>query len=197
MKFNILFAAVLLITSLSATAGEAKPESAAEERVMPSFSASRQMTVTAQVDAINHETREVTLTGPEGNQYSFVASEEARNLGQVSVGDNVYAEVFEEVTINLVEGDGEQAGAGELAAMARTDEGEMPGAMVVDTQIVTMTVEEINIEANTFKLKGPQGNVQQFEAQNPENLKLAKIGDLVVITRTSAVALSVETPEAE
>ena len=196
MKISTLFATVLLITSLSATAGEVEAEAAAE-RVMPSFSASRNMTVTAQVDAINHETREVTLTGPEGNQYSFVASEEARNLGQVSVGDNVYAEVFEEVTINLVEAEGAQAGAGELAAMARTEEGDMPGAMVVDTQIVTMTVEEIDIEANTFKLKGPEGNVQQFEAQNPENLKLAKVGDLVVITRTSAIAISVEHPEAE
>jgi hypothetical protein len=165
MKISTLFATVLLITSLSATAGEVEAEAAAE-RVMPSFSASRNMTVTAQVDAINHETREVTLTGPEGNQYSFVASEEA-------------------------------AGAGELAAMARTEEGDMPGAMVVDTQIVTMTVEEIDIEANTFKLKGPQGNVQQFEAQNPENLKLAKVGDLVVITTTSAIAIAVEHPEAE
>jgi hypothetical protein len=194
MKISTLFATVLLITSLSATAGEVE---AAAERVMPSFSASRNMTVTAQVYAINHETREVTLTGPEGNQFNFVASEEARNLGQVSVGDNVYAEVFEEVTINLVEAEGAEAGAGELAAMARTEEGDMPGAMVVDTQIVTMTVEEIDIEANTFKLKGPEGNVQQFEAQNPENLKLAKVGDLVVITRTSAIAISVEHPEAE
>ena len=58
--------------------------------------------------------------------------------------------------------------------------------------MVTATVEEINLENNTFKLKGPSGEVQEYVARDPENLKKAEVGDLVVITYTAAVAISVE-----
>ena len=53
-------------------------------------------------------------------------------------------------------------------------------------------VEEINLEDNTFKLKGPSGEVKQYAARNPENLKKAEVGDLVVITYTDSVAITVE-----
>ena len=58
--------------------------------------------------------------------------------------------------------------------------------------MITATVEEINLENNTFKLKGPSGEVQEYVARDPENLKKAEVGDLVVITYTEAVAISVE-----
>jgi len=158
----------------------------------PSMSASQTVTVSALVEAINHETREVTLRGPEGNAVSFVASEEARNLDQVSVGDVVIAEYIESISIEVIANDGTEPGVGELKATGRTEKGEMPGAVAMDSIVITATVEEINIEANTFKLKGPGGEIKEYTARDPENLKKADVGDLVVITMTEAVALSVE-----
>ncbi len=76
--------------------------------------------------------------------------------------------------------------------MARTKEGEMPGVAAIDTQVATATVEEINIEANTFKLRGPDGSVQEYVARNPQNLKRAKVGDLVIFTVTTSVSIVVE-----
>ncbi len=73
----------------------------------------------------------------------------------------------------------------------------MPGVAAIDTRIVTATVEEINIEKNTFKLKGPDGVVNEFVARNPENLKRSAVGDLVIITVTEAVAISVTKGPAE
>ena len=73
----------------------------------------------------------------------------------------------------------------------------MPALTAIDALVVTATVEEINIEANTFKLKGPSGEIKEYEARNPENLKKAEVGDLVVITYTEAVAISVEKTSAE
>jgi hypothetical protein len=35
----------------------------------------------------------------------------------------------------------------------------------------------------------PGGKIQEFEAMNPENLKKAAVGDLVVSTMTEAVAI--------
>jgi hypothetical protein len=158
----------------------------------PSFSASRSLTDTAKVEAINHETREVTLLQEDGSKLNFVASEEARNLDQVQVGDMVVATYLENMTVEVISVENAEAGAGVIKGLARTEEGEMPGAIKGATVVVTAIVEEINIEANTFKLKGPEGNVEEFTARNPENLKKAAVGDLVVITHTKAIALTVE-----
>ena len=180
----------ILALFLSFTIAQAGEEPA--EQVKISIFTSESAQITAVVEAINHETRVVTLRGPEGNEVIFTASEEARNLAQVKVGDIVHAEVIHSMRIEVFANDGTEPGMGEIAALGRTAKGEMPGAVAIDTQIITATVEEINIEANTFKLKGPDGTMNEFVARNPENLKMASVGDLVVITYTEAMAISVE-----
>ena len=190
-KTLALLAAVMLF-SATAWAGETAP---ATDK--PSLYSSQTMIVTAIVEAINHETREVTLRGPEGETTSFVASEEARNLDQVSVGDVVIAEYEQSLSVEVFANDGSAPGMGELAVAGRSEKGEMPALAAIDSQVITATVEEINIEANTFKLKGPSGEVNEYVARDPENLKKAAVGDLVVITYTEAIALSVEKTTAE
>ncbi len=186
-----LLAALLLFTTPS-WAEESK-----ETSDKPSMYTSQTIILTAAVEAINHETREVTLRGPEGNTVSFVASEEARNLGQVSVGDIVIVEYVQSMSIEVFANEGLEPGAGNLVVEGRSEEGAMPALTAIDAIVVTATVEEINIEANTFKLKGPAGEIKEYTARDPENLKKAEVGDLVVITYTEAVALSVEKTTAE
>ena len=164
----------------------------------PSFSASHSITVTSVVEAINHETREVSLRQEDGSLTEFVASEEARNLDQVQVGDIVVVEYEESIDAQVVTVENAQAEVDEATVAARTKKGEMPGVAVIDAVVVTAVVEEINLEANTFKLKGPEGNIEEFTAQNPENLKKAAVGDLLVITYSKAFILTVEkAPAAE
>ena len=57
---------------------------------------------------------------------------------------------------------------------------------------MTAKVEEINLEANTFKLRWPDDSVEELTAASHENLKLAAVGDLVIITKTVSVKISVE-----
>jgi hypothetical protein len=192
MNKTLALLATLLLISSPCWSDESAP---ATDK--PSIYTSETAKMTAVVEAINHETREVTLRGPEGNTATFIASEEARNLDQVSVGDTVMAEYEQTLSIEVVANDGSEAGAGALTAMARSEKGQMPGIAAMDVQVITATVEEINIEANTFKLKGPDGEVKEYVARDPENLKKAEVGDLVVITYTEAVALSVEKTSVE
>jgi len=180
---------------LSITTAQAGEEQVGEVKI--SIYSSQTAQISAVVEAIDHESRVVTLRGPQGNAVTFTASEEARNLGQVSVGDTVNAEVVQAMQIDVFANDGIEPAAAEIVALGRTAEGDMPGGVAIDTQIITATVEEINIEANTFKLKGPDGSVNEFVARDPENLKKAAVGDLVVITYTEAMALSVEAAAGE
>ena len=158
----------------------------------PSFAASQSMKVSAVVEAIDHETREVTVRKPDDEVVTFTASDEARNLDQVSVGDVLIVEYTESVTIEVLANDGMGADAAKASVMARTKEGEMPGIAAMDSTIVVSTVEEINLETKTFKLKGPDGVVTEYLARNPDNLKRAMVGDLVVTTVTGTLAIVVE-----
>ena len=68
----------------------------------------------------------------------------------------------------------------------------MPGMVAVDTQMIVATVEAIDLEQNTYKLKFPDGSINEYVAMNPENLKMAEVGDVVVIEITETIAAMVE-----
>jgi len=191
---NIKYASVLALLTVAAMAWAGDKGPMAEK---PAFSASQSMTVTALVEAIDHETRVVTVRKSDGEAITFTASDEVRNLAQVSVGDYLVAEYVETVSIEVMANDGMEAEAAEVSAMARAEEGEMPGVAAMEAMVVTATVEEINLETNTFKLKEPDGSINEYMARNPENLKLAEVGDLVVTTITASVAIVVEEKPAE
>lgn len=97
---------------------------AGDDEVMldrPSFSASQTITTAAVVTAINKETRVVTLQQDDGEEITFTASDEVRNLDQVSVGDILVAEYVETISIEVMANDGMEAAAAGAAAMARTE----------------------------------------------------------------------------
>ena len=185
IKYSVIAAFLMSATALWA----------AEEGAMmdkPSFTASHSRTISAVVETIDHETRVVTVRKGDGEEVTFTASEEARNLDQVAVGDILVAQYIETISIDVLANDGMEADAAAVSAIARTEKGEMPGMAAMDVTVVTATVEEINLEMNTFKLRGPDGTISQYTAQNPDNLRRAAVGDLVVFTITEAIAIKVE-----
>ncbi len=187
-------AVVIAFVALSTVAWADESPVATEK---PHLFTSQTAVVSAMVEAINYETREVTIKRSDGEVVSFIASEEARNLDQVNPGDIVVAELVQTLSIDVVAGDGAAPAEGEMSGMARTEEGEMPGLAALNTKVVTASVEDINLEMNTFKLKGPDGEVREYTARDPENLRKAEVGDMVIITVTEAVAINVEKAEVE
>ena len=183
MNSKLTFLAAALIFSLSLQAGE---KVVATEK--PSFSATQTVQLTASVVGIDREALTVTLKGPEGNTQTLEA--QAYNMKKIDIGDTVNVEYVQNMTIEVFANDGMEPGAGVLGVSGENTEGETPAALEMVTTIATATVEEINIEANTFKLRWPGGEIKQYEAQNPENLKKADVGDLVVTTYTEAIALT-------
>ena len=163
-----------------------------ESAEKPAFSASISVVATSTVIAIDHKTRLVTLKDEEGKPVTFTADKEVRNLGQVNVGDTVTAEYVQNFSLRVVETKNPEATAAELTVVGRTEEGDLPGMAHVGTKVDVLTVEEINLKANTFKLKNNDGAVREFTAHNPENLKKSAVGDVVVMTYTEGLAISVE-----
>ena len=182
----ILMFAVLLAASLAKAQVDALPAS------KPSFAASQSQTATARVEAINHETREVTLQLENGERFTSRVSDEARNLGQVSAGDIVYAHYTESISIQVVEDDGAEPESFVQEDMARSGEGMLPGIAATESAVKTAIVEAINLDDNTFKLREPDGEIRQYTARNPDYLRRAEVGDKVISTVTTSVVITVD-----
>ena len=185
---RLLISAALVAVAALATAAD---------DVLLSVSASRTLEASASVAAIDQETREVTLTTEEGESVTFTVGENVRNLAQVAVGDLVTMTVFEEISMSLVHPEQRiDAAEGGLVAAATAAKGEKPGAVLADIEVITATVEAIDLDAGTFALKGPEGKVMEFQARNAENLQKASVGDLVVFELDRAISLTVDSAEA-
>ena len=81
--------------------------------------------------------------------------------------------------------------------LARSGEGRMPGVAATESAVTTAIVEEIDLDNNTFKLREPDGEIRQYTARNPGNLRMAEVGDKVITTVTTSVVITVESRPAE
>jgi hypothetical protein len=153
---------------------------------------------TAVVKAIDQKTRHVTLQQADGKLVKFVAGDQVRNLAQVKVGDEVTVTYYESLAYAVKKPGGDAApGAAVVEGVGRAKAGEMPGGGGVRAVTVTATIAGIDKTAGTVTLRGPEGDTQTIKARNPDNLNRVSIGDLVEITYTEALAISVETPTKE
>jgi len=148
----------------------------------------------ATVTAIDMKTRMVTLKGPEGNETTIHVDKRARNLEQVKVGDVVKVAYVQQVAWQVRKaGDGAPSSdVGAEQAAVRAEPGQKPAGAVGQRITFTATIEAIDLAKGTVTLKGPQGNSQTIKARNPANLKKVKVGDLVDITYTEALAIKVD-----
>ena len=182
--------AILLIMSAVQAAGE-------PELAKPDITTSQSLTITELVEAIDYETRKVTLSNPQGTSITLTVGEEVPNLEQVKVGDTVTTEYVQNLSIKIVDNPELAPSEQEIKTVNRSEKGEVPWMTMVDEIVVTTVIEGINIEANTVQLTGPNGSVEEFTVNDPENLKRVSVGDRVIITQTDKTAISVERAKTE
>lgn len=147
--------------------------------------------ITATVEAIDQATRHVTLKGPKGKTVTLVAGPEVKNLDQVKVGDRVAVNYLEALTLTLKKDGKELRGKKESADGVRAAPGQAPGAVVAQQVEVTADVIAVNTKKKTVTLKGPK-QVVDLRVQDPEQLKLIKVGDQIQAVYTEALAIGVE-----
>ena len=82
--------------------------------------------------------------------------------------------------------------AAEEAARAKL--GEKPAGAGARVTTIVATIVGIDKAAGTVTLQGPTGRATTIKARDPRNLERVAIGDLVEITYSEAVAVSVEHP---
>jgi hypothetical protein len=145
---------------------------------------------TATVTKIDQKTREVTLKASDGQEYSFVAGPDVKNLAQVKQGDLVIATYTEALAYEVKKGG--TAGASAAVASGTAKPGAQPGAVVAQQTTVTVTIIAIDAKVPSVTFKGPAGNTRTIKVMRPERLKGVAVGDTVDITYTEALAIKVE-----
>ena len=143
----------------------------------------------ATVEAVNLETRMVTLRNPEGKSFTVYVSKEAINLPQVRVGDTVRVEYGEALAVRMAQ-PGEVRDETSLG-VSRATPGSKPGGVEVIETTVTAKIEGIDKKNEVVSLRLPDGGLRLVKVQDPANLEKVKEGDTIVITYTEAFAISV------
>jgi Cu/Ag efflux protein CusF len=162
----------------------AKPAAAAKGEAVISS-----LTVTATVARIDHQTREVTLKGDDGQEYTFVAGDAVKNLAQVQKGDVVSATYTEAVAYEVKKGG--KADAAATVAGGAAPLGTKPAAVVGGKVTVTVAIAAIDTKVPSVTFKGPGGNTRTVKVKDPAKLKGVSVGDTVEITYVEALAINV------
>jgi len=162
---------------------------------LKSVQMSDELTAVAVVTAVDRESRTVTLKREDGAIFKLTLGQAARNFDQIAVGDKVRARYKASVAASLrPAGDTAQAAQGVTGA-ARTASGEKPGAGVGVAATVRVKVEALDLAHDMVTLSLASGELVSHRLATPEGRSFAKglkVGDIVQIDYTEALALSVE-----
>jgi hypothetical protein len=148
--------------------------------------------VSAIVEKIDQSTRVVTLRNSEGRKTTFRAGPDVRNLAQVKKGDQVDVALYRSVAMQLRKAGEVEPGVAAAGAAERAEPGEMPSAAGAQSIKMIATIRALDRANQTATLEGPDGEVATIAVRNPAHFDVAEVGDLVEITYTEAMAISVE-----
>jgi hypothetical protein len=147
-------------------------------------------TMTAKVIAVNQKTREVTVKLDNGEEHSFIAGDDVKNLAQVKKGDIITAVYTEAIAYEVKEHG--TTGVKTTTASQGAAPGSKPAGVVAQQTTVTVMITAIDPTVPTVTFMGPRGNKETIKVRDPKNLNGVKVGDKVDITYTEALAIKVD-----
>lgn len=152
------------------------------------------LTLTATIESLNLETREIALKGPAGNVYSFTVDPAITRLAEFKVGDAVTLDYYASLAAELRAPTDEEK-ANPLAVMqdaGKGDAGSAPKAGAYRIIRAVVTVEGLDRPSGTATVKGPRGNLVVVKLKDPTILPKLHLGDTMVVVYTEAVAARLE-----
>ena len=150
--------------------------------------------IVGEIVAIDNETKEVTLQGPEGNQVTVVAQEQVVKVSDLNVGDRVAAEY-----LASIHGEAREPTEEELAnpwvvlEEGVVDEAPEHPAVGVARQIrAVVTIEAIDVDAGFLMIKDSRGKMHTIGGVPRAKLDAISIGEMAVVVYTEALAIGLQ-----
>jgi Cu/Ag efflux protein CusF len=163
---------------------------------MPARAVAERLTVRGTISAIDRDNGTVTLKGPRGGTLTLEVRDTAK-LDAIKVGDPVIATYVEAVGFQARKAGSTAPGSASPGVTTQTGRvtskpGETPAGAIGREITVTATITAIDRKAQTVTIKGPSGDSETIKATDPKNLDAVKVGDLVDITYTQALTISLD-----
>lgn len=167
--------------ALAACAGSQKPSGQMEDK----------LEMSATVTAVDPAQRLITVKPDDGDPVDFEAADSIKNLDQVKAGDQVVLTVTEALAWQVRPAGEGGPGVSAGDEITTAPPGAKPSLAAKRTFKLTASITALDLAKGTVTLTGPQGNSRTFKARDPGNLKKVKVGDLVDLVYSQAVALAV------
>jgi hypothetical protein len=194
LSFRICLLSTALITGCATKSPE--PEAPAVSSVTSTAPGSVKQanvaTMSAIVEDVDVPNRLVTLRTSDGERNTIRVGDEVKNLSQVKKGDEVSVGYLESVAIQVKKPTDGELGAVAAEEIETAEPGEKPAGVAARTLIITAKIVEIDRAAKEVTLEGKEGNRVTLDVRNPAHFDAIAVGDLVEITYTEALAISVD-----
>jgi ribosomal 50S subunit-recycling heat shock protein len=159
---------------------------------MPSGKTEEVTEARATVTAIDLQKRRVSLKEADGAQVVVQAGDAVKNLDQIKVGDEVVVSYTEALAWQVKPAGQGAPGVTSTENVSSAQPGEKPGGSLTSATTITATITAIDMAKDTVTLTGPEGGAMTIKARDPANLRKVKVGDLVDITYSEALAIAVK-----
>jgi ribosomal protein S17 len=185
-----------VVAQAAAPAAKPKAPEAAKPKVpeaaKPTVQEAAVVTLRGTVEAIDKEKQTVTIKGPK--RTLVVQVQDPKKLDAIKVGDPVVGKYYEALALEVKKPGTATPGVTAQQGVASSKPGATPAGAVGEQITVTVTIVEIDKKAGTVTVKGPEGRTETVKARDPKNLDAVKVGDLVEITYTRALAIALDKP---
>jgi len=151
-------------------------------------------TVAATIQAINLETREVTLKGEQGSVYTVVADAKIQRLNEFHVGDDIVLDYAISMAAEIRPPTAEERATPYKVVedTTRAKPNQAPGVEGYKIVEAVVVVEELDGPSQTVTVKGPKGNHMPIKVKNLATFEKLHVGDTALIVYTEAFALRLE-----
>jgi len=175
----------LVLSSLSVTADPVSPV----KGKIAAAGATRTMTVVR----VDQGTREVVLRSGNGEEATFIAGPEVRNLAQVEAGDKLSITYAEGLAVRVYPVSAGVKGRIENTEISRAPLGTKPYGMITRRIELTGQVAELDRETRMATLAGKHGSLTLRVADDVDLSNVA-VGDTVRVDHLERLSISVEAP---
>ena len=169
------------------------PPAAAPPAGTPSIGEAQTVKLRGKISAIDKDNHTVTLKGPKGRTLTIEVRDPAK-LEVLKVGDPVVGTYYEAVLVEVKKAGTATPGASMQEARVTSPPGGNPAGAVARQITITGTIVAINKQTPSVDIKGPKGRVETVKVKDANALANVKVGDLVEITYTQALAVALDKP---
>lgn len=142
------------------------------------------------VEAIEAQSRTVTLKKADGTFVTVVAGPEVKRFEELKVGDKITARFYENLVLRMKQpGEADVDSAAKATTPAVKD---LPGATKAKQRTITATITNIDMKTPSITFTGPSGWKYTSRVLDKEALAKVKVGDKVDLTWTEAVLVSLD-----